>query len=310
MYLYIMNEDYFSTNPTTRCNPDYICNNSAYGPIGPDGTYYGYWTAAGPNGCASALWRSAVNARFIALAQALAAHVLPDGYSVDTSPYIQSVVMSLESAASPYGSADGSYSSAGYVTQYQALNAAMAAAFPHTMVVCPNNFCAGPDESQSLEQSLPGNRTASGGPDIFGYSSARNYNNVALSGLTYGQCSYIGLKSPGDANYADPWLSGGTSLIGVVPYKGTIQNTEMIASYGAYYTPSDLFEQANSTLHATHVCWQYIPAGTVGATNDVLWLGTASSIGQWMTNPGSWGGVLDTIYNNTLSNTAYPSAFP
>jgi hypothetical protein len=89
-------DEFFPNAPTTRMLPDYIANSSTYGPVGPNGTDYGYWNAqSSTGGTTAAYWRPAVLARLLALYQALANHVLPDGTTVDTSPYVE-VIESME----------------------------------------------------------------------------------------------------------------------------------------------------------------------------------------------------------------------
>jgi len=113
--IYVMNEDWFSSgNPATRNLPDYLLNSSAYGPVGPDGIHYGYWTMSGSGGAgtgsSAALWRPSVMGRVIALGRALAAHVLPDGLTVDTSPYVEMVAMFGETSQQPSPATDSTYS--------------------------------------------------------------------------------------------------------------------------------------------------------------------------------------------------------
>jgi hypothetical protein len=308
--------DYYFSGTGTVVTPTYMLNNSTYG-ASPTSGSYGFWTANGYSGAGTgqvtAIWRPAVMNRFIALVQALAAHRLPDGYTVDTSPYIESVQFPSETADLPsYGINDSTYSDSTYITELQALATAAAAAYPHTNVVMRNNYLENATPTYSLELSLPSARNASGGPDIFGYSSGQNVTSTGcgLGGVTWGQAAYIGLK-PGSGS--GNWVSGGTNLIGTVPYIGTIQNTEMVAEYGCYYTPADLFRQANTTLHATHLAWQYDAGFPQSGQNaeDVTanWFGNAGNQSAWNSGKDTAGGVLTTIYNNTLTNTSCPSSY-
>lgn len=303
MGIYILHTDYFSPDPTSRTVPDYILNSSTYGPVGPDGTHNGYWTDTGSagagTGSVAALWRPSVAARYAALFSGLANHVLPDGYTIDTSPYIEWVKLYMETTDYPQGATDSTYTTSGYLAQLESLNSAAQTAFAHTNYASTNNYFALPADSYNFELTLPSSRSGSSGPDTFGYSSGQNAN-------TWGQAAYIGLKPSGNA-----WVSGGTSLIGVVPYLATVQNTETVSEWGFYFTPADIFKQANLTLHATHVSWQYVAGMPLSGYNaeDVTanWFGTASSLSTWSAS--SSGGVLATIVNNTLSNTTCPSRY-
>lgn len=304
-------QDYYFSNSGTVVTPAYILQSSTYG-ASPFGEY-GFWTASGDGsptgGQVVAIWRPAVMNRFIALIQALAAHVLPDGYTVDNSPYIESVQFPAETADLPSGSTDSTYSDSIYSTELQALDQAARAAFPHTNVVMRNNFFGNQIPTSQFELTLPSYAIASGGPDIFGYSSGQNVCN-GICGLTWGQAAYIGLQPSSNGT---AWISGGSNLIGTVPYIGTIQNTEMIAEDGGYYTPADLFKQANTTLNATHVAWQYVSGMPLSGyySGDVTanWFGDAGNQASWNAGGDTVGGVLTTIVANTLSNTACPSSY-
>jgi hypothetical protein len=310
MMVQVFHDYYFSPSPTVAVAPDYIANGLAYGPVGPDGVHNGYWTANGSSGpgtgSVDAIWRPAVMARFIALQQAMAAHVLPDGYTMDTSPYIEATIPLAETADIPSGASDPSYNDTIYSTELQALDVALQAAWPHTNIGMGTNFLMNTGPTYAFELTLPANRVGSSGPDIFGYSSGANVT-LGLSGVTWGQAAYIGLK-PGSGTQ---WVSGGTDLRGSVPYIGNVQNTETIQEYGQYYTPADLFQQANTTLHSTHLAWQITSgepqAGHLSEDVTANWLGTASSLSNW--NPATSGGVLATIVNSTLSTTACPSTY-
>ena len=308
MGIYILHTDYFNANPSARAVPNYLLDNATYGPIGPDGTYYGYWTTTGSGGTGTgsvvAFWRPVVEARYVALLSGLAKHVLPDGYTVDTSPYVEWVKLFLESADSPELTTDSSYNVTEYLAQLEALNLAAASAFPHTNVVCTINWLDDPNDIVTLSDSLATHRSGSGGPDIAGYSSGQNFNdNGGIAGLTWGQMAYIGLLPPSSGN---TWVTGGTDKRGVVPYLGTIQNTETVYNGSHNYTPADLFEQANATLKATHVAWQNV-SGQTGSLAAANWLGTASSLATWSASTS--GGVLAEVVNSTLATTACPSSY-
>jgi hypothetical protein len=315
--IYFLHTDYFTQNAASRLLPDYLLSNSVYG-AGADGQHTGYWTTTGSQGAGTgsvvAFWRPAVMARLQALMTALAHHVLPDGYTVDTSPYVEWIKPYLESCDDPENpnggamdtAADPTYTTASYLAQLEALNVTMAAAFPHTTYATTANFMLDPGSAYSLVQTFASSRSGESGPDVFGYSSGQNVCN-GLCGLTFGQAAYIGLK-PNSGSWNTPWVTGGTDLRGVVPAVLTVQCTEMVSDCGAHYSAADLFQQANSVLHASHIAWSYIVAGQYAhGTSDDLWYGTASGASNW--NAATSGGVLATIVNNPLTYTACPKSY-
>ena len=323
--IYMLQTNYFDNDPTGFL-PTYITSNSTYGPVGPDGVHYGYWTDTGQGGfgtgSTAALYRASVMARYTAMLQHMASHVLPDGCTVDGSPYVEWVKEFLETASlqpqnagttNSGSAADSTFSASGQQTQIAALNAAMAAAFPHTTYGTPANFTGDTgNEDVTLLLSMPATRTAETGPDVFGLTSGAN----VPFGLTFGQAAYIGLVPPASGNpFTTNWVTNngtisGVDQRGIIPVLATIQCTEMVATCGVHYTSQDLFNQANMTLHAPMLAWTYIFAGQYsGATTDAIWLGTASSMTQWLTAPGTWGGVLDTIWNNAITYTSCPSSY-
>lgn len=335
--VYLEVSDYFSNNPSARALPSYVTGDSADGPAGPDGQY-GYWTIPGidpscgggqcvTGGSTAAFWRASPAFQYsVFLQNGLAPHVLPDGWTVDTSPYIEAIVLFNETAVmSPTGPTDSTFSDGAILTQLANIGAAARAAFPHTQIVMPNNFLSDAPTSQALEQTLPTNALASGGPDTFGYSSnppypspgtvTPNYNpNCGLCGETWGQASYATLTSPGYNN--NQWNCCWAGLVGVVPMIGTVQLTELFAPYGAQYTPADIFQQANTVFHDTHIAWQYgvyglsafVNGTTVYAPASALWFGSAANQSSW--NASTSGGVLAQIVNNPLPTVLpCPSAY-
>lgn len=309
---YIYHTDFFDPNPADRCVPDAWLNSATFGPIGPDGVHYGYWTTTGEHGAGTgsvaAYWRSAISTPYGNLFAAFGSHVLPDGYTVDTSPYIEWVKIMLETADGPEGATDSSYSAANELAALEALNVAARAGLPHTNVGCTLNYLeAGDTDLLALAAHCLANKVAFSGPDVFGLTSGNTVTG-AFGGLTNGQGAYAGLKpGPGDST---PWVSGGIDYRGQVPFLATVQGTEL--GYLATYTGLDIFNQCNTTLHATHVAWSYITPASAGGVVPTgnQWLGSASTIAQWMTAPGTWGGLLDMIVANPLTHTPYPSAYP
>jgi hypothetical protein len=311
--IFIQHTDYFDPNPANRCVPDYILNSATYGAVGPNGTGHGYWTVTGTytgGGSAPALWRSSVMTRYAAMVAAIGNHVLPDGWTVNESPYVEWIKLMLETAAlMPQGTSDPSFSYSGLTTQLHVLDVAAVAAFPNTNVASMASYLDDANELQNYVATFPATRIAmGGGPDVFGASSGQNVVAFgALVGYVFGQALYTGLRPPAGNPYAGNWPTGGTDYRGVIPYIGTIQNTEMIAAYGRYFSPPDLVTQVNSNLQATHVSW-HIESGHGGTDATANWFGTAADYAHW--NAATSGGVLATIVNSPITHTAYPSAYP
>lgn len=272
--------------------PSYITGNAAFG-ASPTGGSFGWWTKNSGAQAIAALWRSSVMGEWIKLIQALAAHVLPDGTTVDTSPYVEAIFIPVETASCVPDGSDVTFSGSAILAQLQAMNAAAVTAFPHTSVVCVNNFLDTASNTQTLENTFGTARVAAGGPDLIFAGDA--------SGLSYGQEAYIGNRWNGSA-----WVAGGTDLRGVVPYIGLVQGTEM--GYVTQNTPAALWALANSPIQATHLWWSILAAGDGRNYTPGNWLGSATSIANWIASPPG-NGVLNTIVNSPLSNTIKPSRY-
>jgi hypothetical protein len=274
-------EDFFDTDPTIRTLPTYLTSDSAYGP-GFDGTHYGYWTL-GTYGSTAAVWRPAVMARVEALFDAMASTALPDGFTFDTSPYVEAV-MFQETALSLAAGSDDSPSAE--KAQWQGLNTAMATAFSHTNVACQANY-PGSNGNESdmydLVETFSVTRTAASGPDLL----------PTFGSLTWGQWSYEGYQWNGSA-----FVTGGSDLRGVVAGIFNIQS-----DYGPSGTPAEIFAQGDGELHATHLVWTAFTGATNQASN---WYGTASNVSVW--TPAN-GGVLRTIVGSPLTHVGCRSTY-
>ena len=325
----IMTGDFFLTVPQARTLPDYIANDPAYGPLGPDGQHYGYFLGPGMNGAATgvyaALYRPAVAGAYERLMAALAAHVLPDGYTVDSSPLVEFVWPYDELSDEPQLIVDGSLvqgnqadssftGETAYFAQVVTSLGVMQQSFPHTLIGTNNNYSITAKDMRTVSAAMVSAGTAFAAGDTFGLSSGSNITGVppgcSLCGETFGMLIYRGYNPP-TFPYAQPWTPDGLSYKGAVAYLGNVAGTELILSYGAYYTPQDIMNQA-LLIGYTHVVWSWYAglSGSDAAGNNMAtanWLGTAASQAQWNTAPGTWGGVLDAIYNNPVTNTACPT---
>jgi hypothetical protein len=321
--------DYFLADPQPRTLPDYIVNDPAYGPLGPDGKHYGYFLGPGWNGSATAaytaLYRPAIAGAYQRLMAALAAHVLPDGYTVDSSPLVEFVWPYEELSDEPQlivngslmhgNQADPSFTSeTAYFSQVATSLSVMQRSFPHTLIGTNNNYSNTARNMQTLSAAMVSAGTAFAAGDTFGLSSGSNIigspPGCGLCGETFGMLVYRGYDPPAHP-YTQPWTPNGLSYKGAAAYLGLVAGTELILSFGTYYTPQDIVNQA-LLVGYTHLVWNWYAglSGFDAAGNNMAtanWLGAAASQAQWNTAPGTWGGVLDAIYNNPLTNTACPT---
>lgn len=294
--IYILDSDFFNSNPTSIL-PTYITSNPGTYGAGFDGVHGGYWVTNGSGGAGTAacgaLWRSSVMTRVIALLTALGSHVLPDGNTVDASPYVEAVWFPEQTSEQPDSGTDPTFSLANYNTQMLALGAGAATALPHTQFSIANNFGGSQSNTQTINANLVTNRTAASGPDVF---------TSASGGFTWGQFAWQGYGWNGSS-----WVAGtGTNLIGQIPYLAQVQATELgdVVSQ----LPSDTFNVADASLQASQIWWTVVQGNSTGYVPG-NWYGS-----QWA-SPGSWnastsGGVLATIVNSSLTNTARPSSYP
>jgi len=204
----------------------------------------------------------------------------------------------------PIGS-DSSYNESNYPAYLETILNGLSAAFPTTTAVLTYNYLGATDGSYSLNQGVSlmaamkanYNNVGEGGPDVFG------------SGTTDGQSVYNG-------SY------GGTDYRGIIPCLATMQDSEFVVGYGiGPWLVAQIISNANSLLKPTHFASQCHISGLTGVSGtfngvnyngaySALWYGSASSIAQWNSAPGTFSGVLDAMYNNPLVNATYPTNFP
>lgn len=282
-------EYYFSISPSV-CIPAYILNNPATYGAAPSGYSTGGWWTHPGSGVVWSLWHAANANRLIAMMQALASHVLPDGYTLDSSPYCEAIWPIFETAASPTAD-DGSYSASAWSTSCQNIISACRSAFPHTNIGLVANYLGANSDMHALQAALQALGASACDEDTTGSSG---YPGNA----TQGQVSYLG------------GYGGLPSLVGSVPFMSGVALSELIYASvgGGNFTPADIFAQ-QQRLNATHGIWQIGQPGISSVTAG-LWFGSANGYTQWATNPAGYGGVLYQLANSTLSNTAYPSNFP
>jgi hypothetical protein len=228
--------------------PKYVVNDPTYGPS-PVAGQYGYWTIFSGSGNQAATWRPAVMKRLIALYRAL-------GARYDSNPMVEAIVDGDETGMSLDRGSD--FSASDYRTQYAALDAALAAAWPTTNRVIEVNYTAGGIQSSAdMIQTAYVNKVAMGGPDIFGYSFSGPQPNYI-----WGQGVFIGTSG----------TSPGTDYRGRMPILHEIQMPELTGGLGLY-TPADIYQQADGVLNVSHMIWTY-----VGGTASGNWSGGSNSV--------------------------------
>jgi hypothetical protein len=288
--------------------PNYVLTGSSYG-LGPDGSHNGYGLQDGGQGFTAAIWNTNVNARLQALGTALASHVLPDGYTVDTSPYIEAIMSLDETASWNNNSGDGA-SNGGALSGAQSMLSAWVAAFPHTSVASNNNYGFGSQASTAaFEQWMAGARVAASAPDVYGNSSCFCVNDAGESGISWGEASYAGFTYTGNNSSNPPsgWYQqysaagSGTNMQGTIAGMFNVQQPDMVNDS---FSPADVFTQGSTNLHATHLFWTMLSGFSPNSAN---WLGSAGAIGSW--SSGSSGGVMATIVSSPIANTACPTSY-
>jgi len=320
------------TTPQARALPHYIAVNSAYGP-GPgtatDGSLYGYWpwNNSGTPGFAVATWRPAILARLQLLFQALGNHVLPDGNTVDSSPYVELIDAAEETssaAQAAFSPADTTATQANYNNMWATIVSFGKSYFPHTNFGIPNNFY--PSLSNQAIQTVNFENTfaAASVGSVSGDFTGQSYG---INDLEFGWKAYIGLlPNSGDpGGFSLPWVSGGTNQQGIFPFFATVEGGDFYGVVGpGNTTPLDMVNNANNVMKATHMLITYIDYAAWGGTPPGLWgywfgsaeVGSSStpnnpsaSQANWNAGGDSAGGVLTTIVNNSLTNTTCPSVY-
>lgn len=234
--------------------PDYILNGSTYGPLGPNGHQYGYdLMVVGGNiiSVVAAAWRSAVNARIIALIQALAStsFVTTAGpyagqtFTFDTHPLIEGIGYGND----VFQGLQTDYTVGAYLTQQHALHAAVIPSLPHTTYFEFMDFLTGDDGSKSQMVAAMADmyttRAALSGPDIYGppFPYVSDASNIYVGGSCSG-----GVWSS----------SGGTNYKNKMPYFALVQNPDYGHgnNVGNPSTPAQIF-QSIQNFGATHAFW-------------------------------------------------------
>jgi hypothetical protein len=244
-------------NQTVNGNgvPDYILASSAYGPVGNNGTQYGYqlYIAGGVDGgeieaVYAAIWRPSVMNRLAALFQALAAtsFTTTSGpyagktFTFDTHPLIEAIITGEDEFAGPFND----YTSTGLLSASATnLYPAVVAAFPHTTFGYSWDYLAGDTGGQTVTamQQAYAARVAFTGPDIYA-SGRREAAQIIYAGGSWNGSAYI--------------TTGGTNYARLMPYVGQVQSTNYgkPISGGSPSTPAEIFSNIQS-LGSSYAVW-------------------------------------------------------
>jgi hypothetical protein len=265
-----------STSPVGQVVPSYILTSSAYGDngsgVGPDGTHYGYCMANLSGGVylemAAAIWRPIVMARKQALFTALA------NFSFETTagpyagqtftpfnhPLWDYILDGDESDLAAQGPGITDYSWSKLLAQIQVFDAALVAAWPHTVALgCFNWAGQGgtPDTMTALNASAQAIGMGWSCPDVYGIGSNPSGGTPNID--TDAQQALIGNTYSGGA-----WNIGGSQdQRGRMPIVPNIQYPD----YG---------HGGASVAQILSVCQ------TLGA-NAILWVNKTGAPGDWVT---------------------------
>jgi hypothetical protein len=268
--------------------PNYIITDPAMGPSPVSGSY-GWWGGKGNgNTAAAATHRSAVNARWIALVQALGAYY-------DEEPSFEAFAVQEDSWAEGALSTNGcpDYSNAAYVASLKSFLSAAVAAFPHTNVVQQNSWVGVATDAQELADWMTQNRVAPANADTLGQAYTTSKGIAAA--LPWGVAAYAGVVVPG-SNWSPAY-----DMRPLIRYMPDVEAPDLglfANIIGGPSTPADLVAALDQTLQASHVFWTIIPDGTTG-------IAPPNDKGQaW------WSNLCTFLASNPLTHTAYPPKYP
>lgn len=274
----------------------------------------GCWTLNNNTMAMLAFFRPSVMNRLIAASQAVAAHVLPSGNTVDNDQYFEWYgSWEITAPTVPDAGASG-YTQSGYITQVQNWITATVAAFAHTTITALANYVSGDKVAcANLVNFLKNNRAGISSPDLFGQTCILNQagqnTGIDVDGcLTNGYRAFIG-----SANAGASFPPGYADLRGQMPCIAIIEDPEMTGlnfhGYGSPWTPLDMFINARDTLSlqnnlggCSHLVWTMI-AGNSPAIQDPT---TKVNKGS---NPGNFGSVLTVINANPIPFTGKPANY-
>jgi hypothetical protein len=278
-------EQFDSDDPTDNGSiPAYILKSSIYGPVGPDGVHYGYWTiGAGQSGAYAAIWRAPIANAFVAMWAALAAHTSPAcSCTYDTDPRVEAISWSEASSSDAYSTGgDSTNTSANFRVGWDIVNSGLVAAWPHTNVVnqlnyptdsttCPTTPSTCRDAVDIVDDVYAA-RGGEGGPDFYGIGTSYDAGQSAFLGNVPGSRDLRG-KMPQLAFIEGEDYPWGLSFINTTVQTGLKASHEIWwilqdASAGDWTLHVKAFVDANPVPSANQVCPTAYSTGAYGGCN-------------------------------------------
>lgn len=326
--------EFFAGNPLTPAQvsaktfssplPDYIlnCGGTLDGnavAVGPNGFQYGFavgsWDGTHYNEIYGAFWIPIITTKLIAMYQALAVDIVPDGSGLtyDLHSKIPFIYLGDEFSISLATGAFNPPPGCNYATcaaQYLRLVAAVAAAFPHTIIVINYSFgVAAGGAQETYQQLLNDLATLSnvrgvifGGADCQGASFTASHAESPPTWMYDGN-SFANMNAAVGGSTAV--TGGGTSLVNKMGYIAQMEGPDYSSGKKAGVVSNSVQAvtdciTASQVIGATHVL--LCCAGEeVGASPAVDWGGSGT------TNPGY---IYQAIQAFGPLNTTRPSLLP
>ena len=269
----------FASTDARGAIPNYIANNSMYGPSPVAGSY-GWWGGKG-NGvtAVAALHRLAVMERWIKLHEKL-------GEAFNGDPNFEAIMFQETSwvigASVTNGAPD--WNGATALVNWENLVTATTTAFPNTNVIVENTWLDRPLRTQQLEDFMLENRVAPGTMDVFGQTWVDQHGGVLNN---WGLTEYIGRDiSPEFPALGPDMRSRMHSMLFIEPSDLGVYT----ASKG--YTPADICVALNRSYGASHAFWAYLGNNNTSRPSA------------------NWSNIQATINKCPLVNTGYPLIYP
>jgi len=273
-----------------RFLPSYILDDpGTYGPavLGHSGLanpndYGGFWVQ-GTGGYAANFVNPNVQARLIALIEAIGTHY-------DSNPLFEGIILCANDDMYPVS---GSGISEGqYLGALQAILSASTAALPTSNVGIQNAWAGEPTASQQFEQWMLEHRVLPASSDTAGEPAWTT--SYAPANLSWGVQAWLGVQSPGST-----WEPPTPALQSLGHAMMDIQGGDITTPsvYPTAYTPLEITQACNAQYSCSHVFWSYLTASD-------------SFAGFTVPPAAQWPNLLATVQTNPLTSTSYPASYP
>jgi hypothetical protein len=261
--------------------PQYIQADAKYG-ASPVAGSFGWWgqnsKGVSTGMYAPALYYPPVMDRFIGMVQALGKHL-------DGDPNVEALLIqensTIAQAAANLGSVDPHYGDNIWLTQQERLLSASTAAFPHTSVTMGNSYFVQPAPTVALEEWMAANRIAMGSADTLGQTAIDAHGTSILSD---GIQAYLGVHPSTKVDLRP-------KMTAMMDVEGPDMYTPYFRQYGGPWTPLDLINDLNQTIHASHAFWTHLT-------------------GPDIPSEAQWPNLAATCAAHPLTRTAYPANYP